>query len=635
MISSLRNSLNTWAVRGLFVLLVLAFALWGVGDVVRMMGTDASVARVGDVQIGVPEMQETYQRQLAQVTRMLGGKVDPTPKIRRAVASQALDRLIAQALLEQETRALHITTTDAAVVEAVHRAPAFQGAGGQFDRSRFDQVLRSNGFTEPRFLDLMRADLRQRQLVESVRAGSTPPGVLVRAVFDFQGEKRAADVVSFPFAAAKPPAAPDEETLKRWWENHPDDFRTPEFRRVKAVILAPQTLAKEITISDDDLRAAYEARRQDYVTPARRSAEIVSAPDETKAKAIAAAWRTGADWAKVQQDAQAAQAAAIELADAARPEFPSPELGQAVFAAPLDMVTGPVQAGASWVVVRVTKELPGAERGFDQVKDELRDRMLAEKAADMIYDRANKVDNLLGGGTTLDQVPGDLGLAAVTGTMDAQGNSAEGRPAPIPGPPELRDALIAAAFQARKGDPPRLTEVRSPSTGGSAYYAVEVEDITPLAQRPFDEVKDKVSADWTADAVRREQEAAAAALLAEVKGGATLADAAAKAGLKVTRTPLTGRAAPAEGVPPELVEPLFAVKQGAPTMVRTQDGFLVAVPAVVELPDPKTDPIGFDRARDGLARSMADDTELLFVRALRDRTPPRINQKTLDSIAQP
>ena len=35
MISSLRGYLNTWAVRGLFLVLVAAFATWGVGDVIR------------------------------------------------------------------------------------------------------------------------------------------------------------------------------------------------------------------------------------------------------------------------------------------------------------------------------------------------------------------------------------------------------------------------------------------------------------------------------------------------------------------------------------------------------------------------------------------------------------------------
>ena len=52
-----------------------------------------------------------------------------------------------------------------------------------------------------------------------------------------------------------------------------------------------------------------------------------------------------------------------------------------------------------------------------------------------MYDRANKVDNMLGTGAGLDELPSDLGLVGVAGTLDAQGNTQDGKPAPIPGPP--------------------------------------------------------------------------------------------------------------------------------------------------------------------------------------------------------
>ena len=236
------------------------------------------------------------------------------------------------------------------------------------------------------------------------------------------------------------------------------------------------------------------------------------------------------------------------------------------------------------------------------MKDALRQQVLAEKAADIIYDRANKVDNILASGSGLDELPTDLGLAGVTGTMDAEGNTLDGKPAPIPGGDAVRKALIEAAFQAHKGDPPRLTEVplKGPG-GGSAYYALSVEEVMPPAPKPFAQVKDTVLADWTRDALRRTQETAAAKLMTAVKQGQTLADAAAVAGVAMTRTPLTGREQPVSGMPPELLRPLFELKPGEPTMVETADGFIVAVPAEIVTPDPASDPAGYEPGarRDG------------------------------------
>ena len=637
MITAFRSYLSTWVVRGLFGLLVFAFAVWGIGgDVLRLIGQRNNwVARVGATTIEAPQAQQAFQSQLQQVSRMLGAGNEPTPDMRRSVATQAVEQLIAQTLLTQEAQRLRIAVPDDALRQAVYTLPAFHGPGGQFDRARFEQVLRSNGMNEAHFLELMRTDLRQRQMTEALRAGATPPDVLARALFNFQGEKRSASIVELPFSAAKSPADPGEDVLRRWWENHPDLYRTPEFRRVRAVVLSPQTLAKDIQVTDDELRTSYEAHKSEYVTKEKRSAEVLSLPDEAKANALASAWRSGADWATVQQDAKNAGGVGVELKDATEAEFPSPELGRAVFAAAPGQVSAPIKGPFGWNVIRVSQVTPGGERGFDQVKEELRNRLLAEKATDLMYDRANKLDNLLGGGTGLDQLPGDLGLGAVTGTLDLQGNTLSGEPAPIPGPPELRSAIATAAFQAQKGDPPRLTEVPTPSIGGSSYYALEVEDITPAARKPFETVRQQVLQDWTHDAVRKEQETAAAKMLTVVKAGSSLADAAREAGLSVHETPLTTRGAPAPGFPAELVKPLFATKQGEPTMVETPTGFIVAVPAATEEPDPKSDEAGFRRVRDALAGSISSDIELSLVRGLTDRVRPQINPTMLDTIARP
>jgi peptidyl-prolyl cis-trans isomerase D len=200
----------------------------------------------------------------------------------------------------------------------------------------------------------------------------------------------------------------------------------------------------------------------------------------------------------------------------------------------------------------------------------------------------------------------------------------------VPGAAELKAALIKGAFEAQKGDLPRLVEVQTPSTGGSAYYALSVEDVTPPAVKPYDAVKEQVEADWMRDWQRHAQEQAAAKLLAAVKGGQSLADAV--AGVAVRRTPLVTRGAGAEGMPQQLEQPLFALKQGEPTMVETGDGFIVAVPAEIVEADPKADPAGYGQMRQAVARSVGTDLASVFADALRVRAAPRINQPVLDNV---
>jgi peptidyl-prolyl cis-trans isomerase D len=284
--------------------------------------------------------------------------------------------------------------------------------------------------------------------------------------------------------------------------------------------------------------------------------------------------------------------------------------------------------------VKVTKIVPGTDTTFDQAKDKLRAQVLASKAAGLIDDRANKVDQLLGNGTSLDQMPSDLGLVGVAGTLDAQGQTQAGTPAPIPGPAELKAAILAVVYRTKPNDPPQLIEVPTPSVGGSSYYALAVESIIPPGKKPFDAVKDQVADDWKQDQRRRTENAAATAMMTAVQGGQSFSDAATVAGVTPHLSPLVTRSESSADMPPDLQRVLFGLKKGEATMVETSDGFVVAQFAEVVPPDPAKDTAGYDQARTAITRSVQSDVEAVFVDALRQRAEPRTNQSGFDSVVR-
>jgi peptidyl-prolyl cis-trans isomerase D len=635
MISQFRRYTDSWIARVFFVIMAVSFVGWGIsGDIFRLMGPPTWVAKVGGQTIEIPAFQSEYQRAMAQETRNLPAGQEASADLRRRVGEQALDRMVDQSALSTELHNLRVVTPDDALAAVVRSMPAFQGSDGKFSRSVFTSVLQNNGYSEARFLDQLRTDIAQRQLLSAVSGSVSAPDAEVKPLYEGEFEKRSADTAFFPLSAAPEPAAPDEAALKRWYENHPDSYTTPEFRRIKAIELSPQSLAPEIAVTDDDLHAAYDEHKAAYQTEAKRSAEVISAPDEAKAKDLAAKWHDTPDWAAMQAAAQAGGASGITQDDATEVQFPDPDLAKAVFAAPADAVSEPIKGQLGWFVVKVTKISGGTTTTFDQAKDELRTRVLASKAADLMYDRANKLDQLLGNGTSLDGLPSDLGLVGVAGTMDQKGDTQAGAPAPIPGPAELKAAMIAAAFQAHQGDPAQLTEVQTPSAGGSAYYALTVESIIPPGHKPFEEVRDQVSDDWKQDQRRRFQDQAATAMMVAVQGGKSFSDAATVAGVTPKLSPQVTRNEGNPEVPPELQRVMFGLKQGEATMVVVPEGFVVAQLTEIVRPDAATDKTGYDQARAAVSKSIGSDVASAFVQALRQRAKPQINQQGFDSAIQ-
>ncbi len=635
MISMFRRFSESWIARIFFVVMALSFVGWGISsDLFRLMGPPSWVAKIGGQSIEIPAFQSEFQRAMAQATRDQPPGQEASAAVRRQVGQQTLERLVAQAALGVELSNLRIVTPDDAVAAVARSMPAFQGRDGQFSKAQFDSVLRNNGCTEARFLAQLRTDIAQRQLLTSVSAGVQAPAAEVTPLYESEFEKRSADTAFFPLAAAPEPATPDQATLQRWYDNHPDSYATPEYRRIKAIELSPQSVASDVAITGDELHAAYDEHKSQYVTPGKRSAQILSVPDEAKALDLADRWRAGADWAAMQEAAKAAGAVAIVQDDGTEVQFPDPDLARAVFSGPEGSVSAPVKGALGWFVVKVTHIVPGAETTFEQAKDSLRAQVLAGKAADVIYDRANKIDQLLGNGTSLDDMPGDLGLIGVAGTMDAKGDTQDGTPAPIPGPPELKAAIVAAAFQARQGDVPRLTEVQTPSTGGSAYYALSLESVIPPGEKPFEAVKDKVAEDWKQDQRRRTEEKAATAMMTAVQGGKSFSDAATTAGVTPRLSPLVTRNQGNPALPADLQRIMFGLKKGEATMVETPEGFMVAQLAEIVKPDAGADKTGYDEARTAVTRSIGSDVETVFIDAVRQRARPQFNKQAFDSVVQ-
>jgi peptidyl-prolyl cis-trans isomerase D len=614
MLTAIRNSLNHWIAKGLFLLLIVAFAVWGIEDFVRGGGADRSVATVAGEKVSLAEATDAYQREISQLRRSFGGQFEPTEEVRRAIAEATVARLVALRAISAEAAQRGVVVTDDALRATILSAPGFQGPDGRFSRLQFDSFLRNNGLTEGRFLDLLRSDLARQQLVGSVRAGAAAPQTLARAVQAFHAEQRVADLVELPLMAAPAPPEPTEAQLARFHENNADLFSAPEFRQFDLVLLSPEDVAREIRLSDRELREAFEERRAEFATPERRRIAQAVVPDREAARAIAEAWRAGADFAAIAAQAQAAGGSAIELGLIDRSGLPLPELADPAFAASAGGVTDPVQSPFGWHVLRVAAVEPASERSFEAVKDELARIVALERAADLIYARANRIEDSIAEGIPLTEVARRHELRLIQATMDAEGRDPAGQSVDLG-----REAgeLITAVFEARLGETTRLSETR-----GGVFYAVHVGSVTPPALRPLAEVEREVRAAWERAERRRAMEEQAAALIAETRAGRPLDEVARAAGWSPRRTEPFTRDVRGGAFPPQLAAALFALKRGEATMIETGSGFVVAAVAEI-IPGAAEGPAIAARQQE-LAEALAGDLEAQFVQALRDRADVRI-----------
>jgi peptidyl-prolyl cis-trans isomerase D len=630
MISALRRLAGTWPAKVLFVLLILSFAIWGVGDMVTGAGRDTAVARVDGQPIEFDEAQAAMRREMQRLARALGPQFDADERVRAALARQALDTLVMDRVLRRETERLGLAVPDAAVRDFVFALEGFRGADGSFSRAVFDAFLRSNGLTEQGFLAFVRADLTRQQMSAAIRAGAAAPETLAAPLLRWRDEQRDAVIVGLRTADAPDPPEPTDAALRRFHENNPERFSTPELRTATVAVMTAERLTREVEIGEDALRAAYEQNAARYQQPETRGFTQALLPTEDAARQIADRWQGGAAEAEIAAAAEQAGGQVLDLGTFDRAGMPVPELAEAGFALPAGGVSAPIRSAFGWHVLRVAAIAPAETRTLDKVRDELRRELAQERAADIAFERANRIEDALAGGATIEEVAQrfDLGLARLT--TDARGRDAEGATVALPVIEAAREPLLAAVFAAERGAAPRLRETEA------GFVAIDLHDVQPPALRPFATVEAAVRAAFIADARRRAQEERAAALLAATRAGTRLQDVAAQAGL--TARELGGiRRDPNEAgaAPPELLAPLFELPLHDVTMVATREGFAVAQVTAIIAADPAADPAALAALRNELTQAIAQELDVQFLTALRGRAALTVNQRLMDQLARP
>ena len=86
------------------------------------------------------------------------------------------------------------------------------------------------------------------------------------------------------------------------------------------------------------------------------------------------------------------------------------------------------------------------------LKAQIKQQLQLQKAQSDVAQDVDNLQDALAGQTPLDRLPGNLGLVALQGTLDTNGNAQDGSAAPIPGGTDLKNAIVKADLQGVRPD---------------------------------------------------------------------------------------------------------------------------------------------------------------------------------------
>ncbi|HEV2678521.1 MAG TPA: SurA N-terminal domain-containing protein [Aliidongia sp.] len=619
MLQFIRSKAGTFIVKVLFVLLILSFGIWGIGDFLRSTPQDATVATVGGHKITGDVVQQSVRQQVERMRQQFGGNFDMQQAKAFGIIDQAVDGLVSQTVLDQEAQRLNLVVGDKEVALLIQNEPAFKNAQGQFDRGSFIMRLGQAGYTEKRYVDLLRGEQPRVDLATVAGGTVTAPKALADLLYRLRGEKRVADWVFLPTNAIKDVPAPDDAALKAYYDKHPDAFTAPEYRGFTTLALTTKDVAADVKIDDAQLKEAYAQRQDEFVKPEKRHLLQMILPDQKAADDAEAQLAQGKDFVKLAQDLTKADPAAVDLGSVTAKDLPA-ELATPVFAAQDGAVVKPIQTAFGWHVLKVTGIEAAGGRSFDEVKPQLEADARKDAESDALYTLSTKVEDAVSAGADLATIAQQFKLTPLTVTAaDAGGLDPDGKP--IADFAIAADALMKTVFATPQGQTSGLEQVPNGS-----YYLVRTESITAPALKPLDAVKDQVRTAWTDEQRAAKVAEQAKALADQVKPDQPLTKLAAAQKLQVSTTKPFIRtvAGNQAGVPPAVVAKLFDLQPGGVASAAAPDGQFVAQLKEIQPADLTADKDKVATLGGQLAQQVGDDMLSEFDQALRKVHPVQI-----------
>ena len=614
----------------LFGVLIISFAIWGIGDIFRSGSGDPEVAKVGETEITVREFNDELQRELRRLESVFGRRLDAAQAREFGIVEQVLSGMISRALIDRTALDFSLTAGDSLIQKTILANPAFAGPDGRFNRDAFQRRLYNVGLNEAGYVAAIRGAIMRDQLTGSLTAGAATPRLLLDDVYGHRRERRGGTAVTVEADAMTGIPAPTEAELAAFHTENAALFMAPDLRAVTTIVLSADDVAKTIAVPEEDIRAAYDDRTSDFRTPERRRFEQLLFLDEdaaTKAVDMLAQGRPFADIGT-----ELAGAPPIRLGPMTRGELAAqaPNLAEAGFALAADATSAPLQSALGWHILRAVEIDSEVVQPYESVKDRIAMEIARERAIEEIFEISNEVDDALAGGATLGEAARNLSLPLRTiAAIDTAGRDADGQP--ILDLPQDNGEFTGTVFDTAPGQQSLMVEV-----GLDRYFVLRVNSETPAALRPLDTLRDQVEAAWR---TRQRQEAAekvAQALLDQARAGGDLAALAAEKGYALRRIEPTVRTAddPAAGANKPVTATLFTLDPGQAAVTPAAGGYAVVRLDTVAAADPVADVETYETLRGQLRDQIANDIMSQFTQAVRADYPVTINQAAIENFIQ-
>jgi peptidyl-prolyl cis-trans isomerase D len=559
MLQNIRDNSQGWIAKTIIGLIVALLALTGVDAIFTSTSNSQNAAQVNGEEITSVELGQAVEMQRRQLLQQLGRDFDASLLDDKLLREAALNGLVERTLLLQGAKEADFAFSKQALDQLVLQTPEFL-VDGKFDADRFDQVIRQLGYTRLQF----RRMLEEEMLIGQLRAGLSGSGFVTdEEIAAFARlEKQTRDFATLTLPADSAAVQLSDDDIKAYYEAQASEFMSPEQVVLEYIELNKDSFFDEVEVSDEELQSAYRSEIANLAEQ-RQAAHILVEPSDSlsdeqakaKIEEIEKRLQQGEDFAALAKEFSDDPGSAKDGGDLgfAGPGVYDPAFEEALYALEEGKVSAPVRSEFGWHLIKLLGVQAPEVPTLDSLKDKLSRDLKARQVEQRFVEVSKQLEDSAFEASDLAQPAQELGLEVKTteafGREGGEGIAANRQ-------------VIQAAFSAEvleDGSNSSVIEL-DPSTA----VVVRMKEHKKPQRLALEQVADSIRAQLTKVRASEAAKARGEQLLTTLRSGETPAEQTAES-WKVTEAATRNQ----EGLEPAVLQELFRMPKpgdsGKPT----------------------------------------------------------------------
>ncbi len=519
-------------------LVCLAFVIFYIPDFLNPTATTPgalpvdSVAEVDGEKINAEEFRRVYQGEIQQMRQQYGAQLSDQLLRQAGIDRQILQQLVDERAAIAEASRLGITVSDQEVAQRIYALPALQQNGVFIGATRYQQLLAAQRppITPTEFENNIRKSLLAEKLRLTVTEWVSVSDKELEEEYRRRNDKVKLSVIAFRSDSYRADVTASDAEVATYFEGHLNQFRIPEKRKVKYVLVDVEALRAKITVAPADIERKYNETVQQNTPPEQiRASHILlrtEGKDEAAVKAKAESVlkevkAPNADFAALakkysEDDSNAKNGGDLDFFTRGRMV---PEFDAAAFALQTNgQVSELVKTEFGYHIIKLTDRKAPSVPKLDELKPQITEQLASERAATQAETMARAIAAAVKKPADLDAAARAQGL-----TVSETGFFARNEPIlSVGSSPEM----VAQAFALNVGD------VSGVLRAGRGFVIEAVVDRKDTYSPSLEEVKDRVKEAVISDKALAMSKQKAAEALTKLKSAPDFEKAAKAANLE-------------------------------------------------------------------------------------------------------